>query len=524
MHRLTPSRSLPALLLASALFVTACTSETSDDRTLPGEPAETELGVVHFPTSCSAAVQPLLEEGVALVHHMMYAQAEEVFLRAASLEDGCAMAHWGVAMSSFQPFWGSANLEAGRAAAERAVALDPPTEREAAWVRSALAFFEGEGVSYAERVRRWEAAMAELHAAFPEDGEAAAFYALAHLSAGPADPARQERAGAILAGLHRDEPTHPGAVHYAIHVHDVEHRAEAGVPYARAYEEIAPSIPHALHMPSHIYVRLGAWDEVIEWNRASADAALLHPAGDRTSLHYPHALDYLMYGYLQRGREEEALGVLEELGARENYEHHLASAYALAAIPARWYIERREWAGAAALEPRVPASFPWEAYPHAEAMTWFARGLGAARSGDIQAARAAVERLGELEAAAEGIEEGYWARQVAVQGRSIEAWIARAEGRLDDAISGMRDAAELAAGMEKHPITPGDLQPPFELLGDLLLEAGQPEEALEAYERSLATWPARYHTLRGASEAAGEAGRTSVAEGYRAELDALTGA
>jgi tetratricopeptide (TPR) repeat protein len=503
-----------ALTVLGALALLACEAEAPP----PTEGPDPELGVVAFPTSCSEAAQPHLERGLLMLHHMMYPQAEQAFGEAAVEEEGCVMAHWGLAMAQFQPFWGSADVEAGRAHAERAETLEPPTQREDLYVRAALAFFEEPEAGYSDRLRSWEAAMEELHDTYPEDPEAATLFALAHISVDPADPDRLARAGSIVEDVHTDQPDHPGAVHYAIHVHDVDALADEGVRFARAYEELAPTIPHALHMPSHIYVRTGSWDEVIDWNRRSADAALEHPAGEYISLHYPHALDYLMYGYLQRGEDEEAHAILEELRSREGYEPHLASGYALAAIPGRWHIERRDWAGVAGLEPREPAGFAWERYPAAEAITWFARGLGSARSGDVDGAREAREQLSEIEAALREAGDRYWAQRAEIQRRSVAAWEALAAGDRESAESEMRAAAELEGSMEKHPITPGELQPAYELLGDLLLEVGRPAEALEAYEESLEMWPRRYHTLLGAARAADAQGEEAVARGYYEEL------
>ncbi|TVP58568.1 MAG: hypothetical protein EA351_03390 [Gemmatimonadales bacterium] len=519
---------LVGLITCLAFAIAACGEAVDPDpaemdpRAEHVHDAEAELGEVAFPTSCSDEVQPRIERGVALLHHMMYAQAGTVFDEVTAQEADCAMAHWGLAMSNFQPFWGSADIDAGREHAEQAVALEAPTDRERAHAAAALAFFEGDDVSYAQRVRNWEAAMEEFHEAFPDDREGAAFYALAHLSVDPASAEHQDRAAAILEEVYTEEPRHPGAIHYAIHVHDVERHAEDGIQFARAYEDIAPTVPHALHMPSHIYVRLGEWDEVIEWNRASADAALLHPAGEYVSLHYPHALDYLMYGHLQKAEDEQARAVLEELASEDHFEPHLASGYALAAVPARWYVERRDWAGAAQLEPGVPESFPWEDFPGAEAMTHFARGLGAARTGDVETARAATERLAELEAASEAAEDYYWAQQIEVQRLSLAAWIDLAEGDADGAVQTMTAAAETAGEMEKHPITPGDLQPAYELLGDMLMEVDRPEEAFDAYQTSLEVWPERYHTLLGAARAATAAGMEEEAREFYNQLAMLT--
>lgn len=503
-------------LTAGALVLVACAGEPD------AEDARPDLGTVDFPTSCSEEVQPELERGLALLHHMMYEQARDVFGEAAAEEEGCAMAHWGLAMSRFQPLWGSAQVEEGRGPAERAVRLEPPTERERAYARAVHAFFRGEDRRLAERVRSWASAMEELHASFPDDREARTLHALAHLAVDPADAGRQARADSLLREVHAAVPRHPGAIHYAIHVHDVEGRAEDGIRFARAYDDVAPSVPHALHMPSHLYVRLGLWDEVIEWNRRSADAALEHPAGQHVSHHYAHALDYLAYGYLQRGEHERAREVLEELRSRRGYQPTFISAYHLASVPARLRVERRDWEGAAGLEPRVPADFPWDDFPAAEALTHFARGLGAARSEDPDGAAASLARLEELERAAREADDVYWADQIRVQRRSVAAWRSMAEGRTDRALAEMREAAELAARMEKHPVTPGALQPAHELLGDLLLETGRHAEALEAYERSLETWPRRHHSLDGAARAAEAAGQDEAARSYRRELRELS--
>jgi tetratricopeptide (TPR) repeat protein len=514
-----PVQALALAVAASLFAVTACGPGPSDQVQLADEH---DLGDVDVPTSCSEAVQGDLEHGVALLHHMTYVEARGVFREAAEQEPDCAMAHWGLAMSHFQPFWGEHDVEGGRPSAERAVAVEAPTERERRYAQAVHAYFAAPDASQAERVRSWERAMEELHRAFPDDREATAFYALAHLSTAPADPAVQERTITLVESILEEAPEHPGAIHYGIHAHDVDARADEGVEYARAYEEIAPSIPHALHMPSHIYVRLAEWEEVIEWNRRSADAALDLPADDGVSLHYAHALDYLTYGYLQQGRDDEARAVLEELHQVERHQPAFGAAYALAAIPARWYVERRDWDGAAELEPRVPEAFPWDAFPESEAMSHFARGLGAARTGDHDEARASLDRLEELEAASrDAWGDEHWPRQIQVKRGAITAWMALDEGRTEEAVEVMSEAAELHDVMEKHGVTPGDLQPAQELLGDLLMEVDRPVEALEAYQASLDTWPGRYHTLLGAARAADATGDEARAIHYYERLAEL---
>jgi len=510
--------ALPALALLVAL--PACGPDVQTD----AAPSQThDLGSVDFPTSCSGAVQADLERGVALLHHMTYVEARSTFRQAAEQEPDCAMAHWGVAMSHFQPLWGEQDVESGRPAAERAVELQAPTERERQYAAAVHAYYEAPAASRIERVRSWEEAMEEFHRAFPDDQEAAAFYALAHLSTAPADPAVQERTSQVLDEILRESPEHPGAIHYAIHAHDVDARADDGVTYADAYGNIAPSNPHALHMPSHIYVRVAKWDEVIDWNRRAADAALELPDDEGISLHYSHALDYLMYGYLQRGRDDMAREVLRELREDEHHQPAFATAYALASVPARWHVERRDWAGARELEPRMPATFPWDDFPESEAISHYARGLGAARTGDLDQARASLDRLEELEdAAREAWGDEYWARQIQVKQAAIAAWVALAEGRTEEAVEVMTEAAALHDEMEKSGVTPGDLQPAQELLGDLLMEIDRPAEARAAFERSLETWPGRYHAVLGAARAAHALGEEEDAEAYYAQLLELT--
>jgi len=489
---------------------------------------EESLGQVDFHVSCEPDAEASFQRATALLHHMMYARAEREFEVLAERHPGCAMAHWGIAMTQFQPLWpghpDDDALERGRAAIGAARERGLATDREQAYVAALDAFYGDPAADGPTRLRSFDRAMADLHQRFPDDLDAAAFHALALLAtaAGADDPAGQRRRAAnVLATVHDRSPTHPGAIHYAIHAHDVDGLAEGGVRYASAYGEIAPEVPHALHMPSHIHVRLGNWDEVIRWNEESAAAALNHPAGDHTSHHYPHALDYLVYAHLQHGDEEAAMAVLEELRTRTDYQPTFISGYALAAIPARIAVERRAWDEAATLSVREPATFPWDRFPGAEAMTHYARGLGSARTGDLAGAREALERLDALKANAARAGDTYWANQIEVQRLSLAAWMANAAGHAEHAVRDMRAAADLAGTMEKDPVTPGDLQPPYELLGDLLLDLGRPDEALRAYETSLETWPARRNSLSGAKRAAEAAGATDRAASYDRALAEL---
>ena len=533
------SRRIPPLLLgvAAALPLAAPVGLPAQSARPAGErdamqdarqeaPAAEKLGRVRFPITCSATAQEKFEAAVALLHHMMYVEARSAFEGVAREDPNCAMAHWGIAMTLFQPLWptrpSELELARGLVEVEMATAAGLATDRERAFVDATRAFFDpSDGPDYFTRLARFETAMERAYTAYPDDPEVATFYALAHLAtASRSDPtlAHQERAAKILAEVFQGEPTHPGAIHYTIHADDVQERAELAVDAARNYDAIAPSVPHALHMPTHIYVRLGAWEEVIDWNRRSADAALERPAGSHTSHHYAHAVDYLIYAYLQRADDERAADLLSEANEIDDYQQTFVSAYALASMPARYLVERREWRLAATLVPRRPAAFPWESFPQAEALTHFARGLGAARVGDLQMAREALDTLRTLRERSAETGEEYWARQIGLEASAVEAWLAWAQGRESEALLLMAGAAELEATSEKDPVTPGALQPAIELMGDLFLEAGRPGEALRAYERSLEMWPKRFNSLLGAARAAVAAGAPERAEAFYREL------
>ncbi|NNG17606.1 MAG: hypothetical protein HKM89_14110 [Gemmatimonadales bacterium] len=489
-----------------------------------------DLGHVRFPVSCSEASNQQFDRAVALLHHMMYVESRKAFEELALEDPGCAMAHWGVAMTLFQPLWptrpSADDLRRGHQEVRLAMA-GQLTERERAFAKAAEGFYrEPESAQWSTRLARLEAGMAAVYQANPKDHEAGAFYALSHLATGSQSDksrAHQTRAATILAEINAQEPTHPGAIHYTIHASDVDGRAGLGVDAARTYDDIAPSVPHALHMPTHIFVRLGEWNDVITWNRKSADAALKHPAGEYVSHHYPHAIDYLAYAYLQQAQDEKAHAVLDELQSKEPYQQSFVSAFHLAATPARYLVERRKWDEASSLVVRSPAAFPWERFAAAEAMTHFARGLGAARTGNAAVAREAASRLRALQDAETAKGESYWATQVEIKRLAVEAWVALADGNQETALELMTKSAALEASTEKHPVTPGALQPAFELLGDMLLETNQPDAALAAYRQSLEKWPRRFNSLLGAARAAHQAGQGEVARKYYGELIDLAG-
>ena len=519
------TRISPAIVLAflSSLSLSA--------PALGQEGVDHELGEVDFDVSCTAGVRSDFDRAMALLHHMMYEEARGAFEAVADEDPDCAMAHWGVATTLFQPLWptrpGPEELQRGRREIQRAKELGPGTAREQALVAATEAFFrEPEAADWWTRIRRWAAAMEKAYGAHPDDTETAALYALSQLAVGIVSEnrmAHHDRAADVLLAIHEREPSHPGAIHYTIHANDVDARAGRSLEVVRSYSQIAPSVPHALHMPTHIFVRLGEWPEMISWNRRSADAALEEKVGGAISHHYPHATGYLLYAHLQRGDDERARAVLEETLEKQGYQKSFVSAYHLAAMPARYAVERRDWEAAAAIEPRTPASLPWERFPWPEAISWFARGLGAARTGDLQSAREAEARLRELRDAAEEAGESDFARYIEIDRLILAGWIARGEGERERAVERIREAADLEKTVQKHPVTPGAVYPPQEALGDLLLELDRPEEASTSYQASLETWPGRYNSLLGAARAARASGDTEQAEAFYRELLEVAG-
>ncbi len=473
------------------------------------------LGQVHFPISCSATAQADFLRAVALLHSFWYEEALAAFTAITTAEPACAMGYWGVAMSVYHPLWappGVAMLARGSAAIEKGRGL-PATPREKDYIAALAAFYTDTATrDHRTRAAAYEKAMEQVHARYPDDREAAVFYALAlDATAPPTDKTygNQKKAAAILEKVYAAQPDHPGVAHYLIHSYDYPPLAARGLAPARGYARIAPSVPHALHMPSHIFTRLGLWPESIESNLASARAGKAYYArlGKNTVWDQTlHALDYVAYAYLQTGQDTKARAVVEELRATPRAEpENFAAAYAYAAIPARVVLEQHRWTDAATLAPGSP-TFPWERFPWAQAITTFARALGAARSGDVAAARAEVARLDAHHAARVAAQDTSWAGQVDGQRQAAAAWIARAEGKNDEAVRLMRAAATLEDSTEKHPVTPAPVVPARELLGDLLLDVNRPGPALVEFEASAGRDPNRLNGLLGAARAAEASG------------------
>jgi tetratricopeptide (TPR) repeat protein len=493
-----------------------------------------DFGEVSFPISCAPAVQPAFTRAVAMLHSFFYEEASKAFSDVAAKDPSCGMAYWGVAMTQFRPVWAPptpAEFTKGRDAVVKGLALSEGAKspRERDYMRAIAAYFNNPvATSPRERALAYEQAMATLHAAYPEDDEGAIFYALALIGTAQASDksyANQKKSAALLNGVLPRHPRHPGVAHYLIHSFDSPPLAPLALDAARAYAKIAPSSPHARHMPSHIFVRLGYWEDSIGSNMSSAEAAHAHVAKTHPgaiAFDELHALDYLVYAWLQRGEDAKARETMERVVKAEKFDNpQFAAAYALAAIPGRYALERRAWAEAAAVQPRQPASFPWDTIPYAEASAWYARGLGAARSGNVAVARDASAKLAALKATMAEKQDPYWPNQIEIQRLSTDAWIARAEKRDDDALRLMRESADLEASTEKHPVTPGALLPSRELLGDLLLDLGKADEALREYEASLAVAPKRLNTLYGAARAAQQLQKRDKAKQYYTELVSL---
>ncbi|MFQ5570578.1 MAG: tetratricopeptide repeat protein [Rhodothermales bacterium] len=505
MRHINGSCALAIAALALFLTVAGCAQEP-EENLYP-------LGKVYFETSCSDEARPAFNRAVALLHHMTYPQAREAFQHVAETDPQCAMAHWGIAMTLFQPTWptrpGLEERQRGWEAVQKAKALEPPTEHERLFIAAAEAFFSDPTSSdYWQRIRRWEQGMEELYVAFPQDPEAATFYALAHLATARADTisrAHADRAAEILLAVHERNPDHPGAMHYMVHANDMPSRKSESLEIVGKYESVAPRNPHALHMPTHIYTRLGDWEGVIRGNLRAAEAALEHPAGDRgefVSDEYPHAIEYLVYAYLQTGADEEAVAWLKRLAETAPLQPTFKTAFHLASTQARYALERQAWDEAALLVPREPSTLDWDRFMWPEAVARFAVGLGEAHQGRVDEARRAVERLEELETATSTAGEDLFARNIRILRLEVTAWIAHVEQDVASSQALMRQAADLEVSTPKHAVTPGATLPAHELLGDLLMEQEQPEEALSAYEHALDLYPRRFNSLLGAARAA----------------------
>jgi hypothetical protein len=511
------------LVLAVLLALLSSISKAQEHQ---HESAE-KLGTVQFATSCTEPAQEEINRAVALLHSFQFSRAISGFNAAFEYDATCAIAYWGIALSDWSnPFAPGAKdktqLQAGRESVERGKTVSAKTERERTYLAAVGNLYNGyETVPQRTRLIAYRDAMANVAAKYPNDHEAQIFYALSlAASEDPADKTYADRlkAGAILEKLFEEEPSHPGLAHYIIHTYDVPALADRALVAARRYAEIAPDAPHALHMPSHTFTRTGYWQESIDTNIAAAAAA----RREGQTAEELHASDYEIYAYLQTGQDQTARRILDslpEISSRFDPKAVISGAggpaagyFALAAIPARYSLERHDWKQAAQLSLRETP------FPYTDAMTSFARGYAAARLGKTSEANDSAAALRQIRERLANSNETYWARQVEIQAVTVEAWAALAAGKKTEALQQMKLAAELEDGTEKSAVTPGPLAPARELLGEMFLEMNEPTQALEQFEATLKKEPGRFWSLYGAAHAAQLSDNRDASQKYFREL------
>ena len=489
------------LLVASAISLLSLPARSQEHAHPPAE----KLGTVRFATSCRPAVAREFDRAVALLHSFEFGASIRAFNEVLAADSTCAMAHWGIALSRWSNPMVPGNrpvplLRQGKEAADAATRLGArASDRERGYIRAVSQLYENfEVKDQRARILAYEQAMNELAMREPSDTEAKIFHAIALVASAPVMDktyASQVKAGAILESLWLKQPNHPGLAHYIIHTYDYPSLADKARAAARRYATIAPSAAHALHMPSHTFTRVGMWSESVETNNRSMDIAL----GSRSIAEALHAADYAMYAYLQLGKESEAKKILDGLpalaavfdpNAVTGAAPGSAGIFALAAIPARWVLERRAWKEAALLEPKRTD------YPYSEAMTYFARALGASHTGDLAKAKSDIDSLGSIHQRLTAKGEAYWAEQVAIQHLAAQAVLHMVERREADALARMREAAAREDATEKSAVTPGPLAPARELLGDMLFAFNRPADAAAEYRAALRIEPNRRHLVR----------------------------
>lgn len=488
-----------------------------------------KLGKVHFPVSCTPVAQAQFNQALAMLHSFWYDEAEKAFQRVTATDPDCAMGYWGIAMSLYQQLWATTptpmEVQRARNALAQARSLTIKTAREKAYLDAIAILYPAtdDGRDYSARKLAYEQAVKRITEQFPDDNEATLFYALALISnVSPGDKTftRQKQALQLLQRVLKDEPQHPGVAHYIIHSSDYPELAELGLDAARAYTDIAPTVPHALHMSSHIFVRLGLWPDVVQSNLAAYQASQEHASdnyGDDI-----HAKDYLLYAYLQLDEIEKARAIVQEVRAIDNaYPHNTTIAYAHAAIPARFAVERGDWHEAAKLSIH-PADFPWQQFGWCEAITYFAKGIGAARTNNVADAKKSLKHLETLRELDRSAHQDYTAGQIEIQRLAVAAWIAAAENRTEEALQLMRASADLEDSTEKDNVTPGAIIPARELLGELLLTLNHPTAALKELETSLQRTPNRRNAILLAAQAAKKAGNLFKVSQYEQQYHQLT--
>jgi tetratricopeptide (TPR) repeat protein len=492
-------------------------------------PPDKQFGSVEFEISCSEKVKKDFNLAIALLHSFEYDEAEKVFAKIIYEEPECAMAYWGVAMCNYHQVWPSpptqAELEKGVKAISVAQSLAQKSKRESDYIEAIALFYKDwNKVDHHTRCLNFEKAMEKTYREYPNDKEAAIFYALA--LDGAADPAdksysNQRKAGAILTALYPGEPNHPGIVHYIIHSYDYPELAALALPAARKYASIAPASAHAQHMPSHIFTRLGLWDECINSNLISTSSAKCYAENAGIKGHWDeelHGMDYLVYSYLQKGENNLAKEQCDYLKTiHDVYPVDFKDAYAFAAIPARYLLENKLWKEAAGLKTH-PENFPWGKFPWQKAIIHFTRLLGSVHIGHIDSAKAELKNLNTIYDTLVGQKDPYKANQVQIQIKTSEAWILFKEGKNNEALELMNLAADMEDKTEKSPVTPGEVIPASELLGDMLLQMNKPGKALEAYEADLKKHPNRFNGLYCAGLAAERSNNFEKANSYYQQL------
>jgi tetratricopeptide (TPR) repeat protein len=484
-------------------------------------------GTVRFSDGCSPNLDTLIRFGIALIHHMTYEDAEYTFNKVIKSDPKCFWGYWGKAMTLEHPLWPDSPdedmLKEGYVLSQTALNL-ARTKKEKYYGAAIAAYFK-DGLNKNERERLlafnegWQLASKEL----PDDIEAKLFSVLSMLAVAPLNDKSykvQREAGAVCENILKEIPDHPGAFHYAIHAYDFPPLAQKAIRVARNYSRIAPEIPHALHMPTHIFTRLGYWQESIDLNLRSAAVAVKIPVRGQISAQYFHALDYLEYAYLQQSEYEKARDIaflIDTLSG--SFESSPITAYAIAAIPGRILLEYQKWSDASNLSLNNKSKFPWKRFPQDEALIYFAKGIGAGRSGKPEIALRSFEKLDELQNTFKKSESNkYWINQIAIQKTIVKAWQLYASDNKEKALQTLMLAANLEDSTEKNPVTPGQLLPAREMLGDLLLELDKPEEALLQYELSLQKCPNRFNSLFGAGKSAELLGDSKKAEFYFTQL------
>ncbi len=471
-------------------------------------PEESRFGTVNFGLSCAENVRANFNLATALLHSFEYDEAEKVFAKVIDADPHCLMAYWGVAMSNFHPLWApptKEELEKGSQIIAVARSLNPADGREADYLEAVATIFDNwSSIDYAKRIQKFEKAAEAVYMKYPADSEAAIFYALAlKASADPGDKtfAKLKKAGQILNALFSKQPDHPGIAHYLIHTYDSPELAHLALPAARKYASIAASSAHALHMPSHIFTRLGLWDESIQSNLNSMEAAKCYAENQGMKGHWDeelHGLDYVVYAYLQQGRDDKAREQLDYLASMQNISPlNFKVAYTFAAAPTRYALERKDWEIAASQQLQ-PSHFPWKNFPWQRSIVSFARILGAVHQKKSEIAESSLQELKENYAELVKQSKAYEASQVNIQVKASEGWIALMQGRRDEAVRLMTEAAELEDATDKHPVTPGEVVPARELLGDMYMELGKFKEARDAYKANLKRHAGRLNGLYGA--------------------------